>query len=124
MKFQFSQKEQSKVCKKDESEIYKERKHRYMVRTNFFMYCKVFQEYDMNKDREIGEIKSIIEVIPHNVSFTRNGIVFVGSFDYLNERKSINTLIDAIDLLELENHQEKLSLNKFINLAFENNHYY
>ena len=110
------------MFKKGVCEI-QERKHRYGVRTQFYVYCATFQEFDMYKKRDIDEIQGIIDAIPHNVGFTRNGIIFEGSFNYLCQDISLNTLADSIKLLK-QKIKDELSINDFINYSFEENHYY
>lgn len=51
--------------------------------SDLIVYMRSFQEYDMDKKRDLDEIVSIINAIPHNRGFIRNGIIFEGSFDYL-----------------------------------------
>lgn len=106
-----------------ESEI-GERKHRYLVRSNFYIYCATFQEFDMYKKRDIEEIQGIIEAIPHNIGFIRNGIRFEGSFDYLCNDRSLNTLEDSVKILKQEMLDKELSLNDFFNYCYKDDYYY
>lgn len=102
----------------DGYKIYEERNHRNIVYRFFVSYCVLFQEYDMDVQRGLTEIRRLIDEIPHNMGITRCGIYFEDDFAYLSNPKSINTLKSALKNIINENKLDSLSLNQFINFAF------
>lgn len=93
-------------------------KEKEKLRTDFIVYCRCFQQYDMDRKRDIEEIESIVEAVPHNQGFVRNSIIFAGTFDFLLE--NIDYLNEQIVLLKKGRTDEQYSLSDFINFAFVN----
>lgn len=82
--------------------------------SDLIVYCYSFYEYDMYKLRELDEIQSIIEAIPNNKGFARNGIYFDRTFNYLEN----NASVFSKEITFIKNiYKSKLSLNDFISIC-------
>lgn len=84
----------------------------YLIYSNLLLYLWDFQKYNMQLMREMDGIESIINAIPHNQGFLRNGISFDESFDCLVTNEQL--LSEVVILFQKEKGKDGSSLSDFL----------
>ena len=108
------------ITSKEQKRIDIQKREKLIIRGQLITYCTSFQEYDMDKLRDLEEIWAIVNSIPHNQGLTRNGIIFKGSFDSLLEPATMYMLKDCIFQLKqnYEGENKLLSLSEYLTFVF------
>ncbi|MEK5183301.1 hypothetical protein [Paenibacillus sp. FSL P4-0288] len=78
---------------------------------DLIIYLRVYQGFDTDNKRDLDEIVSLINSIPQNRGYERNGVFFDGNFEFLSINKE---LLKEQAALFKENNVEECSLNDLV----------